>query len=50
MFKLTGHLFCWDPSSATADFYERALYNHILASQEQPAQDCDLPRPDCVIG
>lgn len=34
MLKLTGHLFAWDPSVEYADYYERALYNHILASQE----------------
>lgn len=33
MLKLTRHLFCWQPSSELTDFYERALYNHILASQ-----------------
>lgn len=33
MLKLTRHLFCWDPRVAYADYYERALYNHILASQ-----------------
>jgi uncharacterized protein len=33
MLKLTRHLFCWQPSNELADFYERALYNHILASQ-----------------
>jgi len=33
MLKLTRHLFCWDPRREYADFYERALYNHILASQ-----------------
>jgi uncharacterized protein len=33
MLKLTRHLFCWDPRVEYADFYERALYNHILASQ-----------------
>ncbi len=31
--KLTRHLFCWDPQVEYADYYERALYNHILASQ-----------------
>jgi hypothetical protein len=31
--KLTRHLFCWDPQAEYADYYERALYNHILASQ-----------------
>ena len=33
MLKLTEHLFEWDGSGKTADFYERALFNHILASQ-----------------
>ncbi len=34
MLKLTRHLFSWDPSARTMDFYERALYNDILASQD----------------
>ncbi len=33
MLKLTGHLFCLNPQSRYADYYERALYNQILASQ-----------------
>jgi DUF1680 family protein len=33
MLKLTRHLFGWRPSVALGDYYERALYNHILASQ-----------------
>jgi len=33
MLKLTKHLFCWDPQEQYADYYERALINHILASQ-----------------
>lgn len=33
MLKLTRHLFAWSPDSRYMDFYERALYNHILASQ-----------------
>lgn len=33
MLKLTKHLFCWDAACEKADFYERALYNHILGSQ-----------------
>lgn len=33
MLKLTRHLFAWQPNSALGDYYERALYNHILASQ-----------------
>jgi DUF1680 family protein len=34
MLKLTRHLFAWAPSTETMDFYERGLYNHILASQD----------------
>jgi hypothetical protein len=34
MLKLTRHLFEWDASAAEMDFYERALYNHILSSQD----------------
>jgi hypothetical protein len=33
MLKLTRHLFSIQPSSKLNDYYERALYNHILASQ-----------------
>ncbi len=33
MLKLTEHLFTWGPDAQLADFYERALYNQILASQ-----------------
>lgn len=33
MLKLTRQLFTWNPSSRLFDYYERALYNHILASQ-----------------
>jgi DUF1680 family protein len=33
MLKLTRHLFALEPSARYMDFYERALYNHILASQ-----------------
>jgi hypothetical protein len=32
MLKLTRHLFQWNPKAQYADYYERALYNHILAS------------------
>ena len=32
--KLTLHLFEWSPSATEMDFYERALYNDILASQD----------------
>lgn len=31
--KLTRHLFSWDAEASYMDYYERALYNHILASQ-----------------
>jgi DUF1680 family protein len=34
MLKLTRHLFAWDLSVDRMDFYERGLYNHILASQD----------------
>ncbi len=33
MLKLTKHLHTWDGDAERYDFYERALYNHILASQ-----------------
>jgi len=33
MLKLTRHLHAWTPNSRFMDYYERALYNHILASQ-----------------
>ena len=33
MLKLTGLLFQGDPKASYADYYERALYNHILGSQ-----------------
>jgi len=32
MLKLTRHLFEWNPKARYADYYERALFNHILAS------------------
>jgi DUF1680 family protein len=34
MLKLTRHLFSLEPSVQTMDFYERGLYNQILASQD----------------
>lgn len=33
MLKLTNHLFEWKQDAKMADFYERALFNHILSSQ-----------------
>ena len=34
MLKLTRHLFTWTANAKYADYYEQALYNHILASQD----------------
>ncbi|WP_149095433.1 glycoside hydrolase family 127 protein [Paenibacillus terrae] len=34
MLKLTKHMFEWDAYAAYADYYERAMFNHILASQQ----------------
>ncbi len=34
MLKLSRHLFCLEVSPEVADYYERALYNHILAQQD----------------
>jgi hypothetical protein len=34
MLKLTRHLFTWQPDPAYADYYERALFNGILATQD----------------
>lgn len=34
MLKLGKHLFCTDPKSEIFDYYERALYNHILGQQD----------------
>lgn len=34
MLKLTEHLLAWEPKVAYGDYYERALYNHIWATQE----------------
>jgi uncharacterized protein len=34
MLKLTRHLFAWEPGASYADYMERALFNHILASTE----------------
>lgn len=34
MLKLTRHLFEWQPDAVEMDFYECALYNDILASQD----------------
>lgn len=34
MLKLTRHLFAYDPKVKYADYYEKALYNHILGQQD----------------
>jgi len=34
MLKVTRHLFGWRPDARYMDYYERALYNHILGSQD----------------
>jgi DUF1680 family protein len=34
MLKLTRHLFANNPNSKYADYYEKALYNHILGQQD----------------
>lgn len=33
MLKLSEHLLSWEPRPEVADYYERALFNHILSSQ-----------------
>lgn len=33
MLKLSQHLFEWEAKPEVADFYERAIFNHILSSQ-----------------
>jgi len=35
MMKLTRHMFAWNPRAEFFDYYERALLNHILTSQDQ---------------
>jgi uncharacterized protein len=34
MLKLTNHLFEWTADAKYGDYYEQALYNHILAAQD----------------
>lgn len=34
MMKLTEYLYAWNHDAAYMDYYERALFNHILASQD----------------
>lgn len=51
MLKLTSDLFMFDQRAAYMDYYERALYNHILASvaESNPANTYHVPlRPGSV--
>ncbi|GAB5555431.1 MAG: hypothetical protein Sapg2KO_50220 [Saprospiraceae bacterium] len=51
MLKLTKNLFLYDQRSAYMDYYERGLYNHILASvaKDSPANTYHVPlRPGSV--
>lgn len=51
MLKLTSGLFLFDQQAAYMDYYERALYNHILASvaENSPANTYHVPlRPGSV--
>src|SRR5574344_44502 len=34
MLELAEHIFSWNKNATVADYYETALYNHILASQD----------------
>lgn len=51
MLKLTGSLFLFDQNAEFMDYYERGLYNHILASvaEDTPANTYHVPlRPGSV--
>ncbi len=51
MLKLTGDLFLFDQRAELMDYYERGLYNHILASvaENSPANTYHVPlRPGSV--
>lgn len=51
MLKLTGDLFLFDPRGELMDYYERALYNDILASvaENTPANTYHIPlRPGSI--
>jgi len=46
MLKLTNHLFTLHPSAHLMDYYEKALYNHILATEDHQTditKDGDVP-------
>lgn len=45
MMRLSEHLFAWKHDSAYMDWYEKALYNHILGQQEpETGAKCTLYR------
>lgn len=51
MLKLTGNLFLFDQRAEYMDYYERGLYNHILASvaEDSPANTYHVPlRPGSI--
>ena len=51
MLKLTGDLFLFDPRGELMDYYERGMYNHILASvaENSPANTYHVPlRPGSI--
>ncbi len=51
MLKLTGDLFLFEPKASLMDYYERALYNDILASvaENSPANTYHIPlRPGAM--
>ncbi|SKB26877.1 Ig-like domain (group 4) [Parapedobacter luteus] len=51
MLKLTGNLFLFDQRAELMDYYERGLYNHILASvaEDSPANTYHVPlRPGSI--
>jgi DUF1680 family protein len=53
MLKLTSNLFLFDQRTELMDYYERGLYNHILASvaENSPANTYHVPlRPGSVKG
>lgn len=45
MLKLTQHLFSWTPDIRYSNYYERALYNHILGSQNPENGTCSYYTP-----
>lgn len=51
MLKLTGNLFLFDQRAEYMDYYEKGLYNHILASvaEDSPANTYHVPlRPGAI--